>query len=228
MRLPLLHVVLLLILSITAAAQTPIETQPVKELVPTGTLATSIYTPSVEEQPFFKRLSSHEISTGSFLAPYSIHGKKGKFVSWFGILRGISVSERDNGELTVLLEQKYFDGMTDSHIMLVSYSGGGDFLATLHADPVALPSLSLIRVYGKVVDEADKVPHIAVEYVRVWPWLTFTFTDLGGSDASNPIWAKYSKFPAGGRIYNPYPKDDYYLRMLGDPKFFGLNWKPDR
>jgi hypothetical protein len=78
-----------------------------------------------------------------------------------------------------------------------------------------------------VTSETGKVPQIAAEYIRIWPWMTFTFTDLGPADHSNPIWAKYSKFPAGGRIYKPYPNEDYYLRMIGDPKFFGMNWKEE-
>jgi hypothetical protein len=213
---------------IPAAAQTPMDIEPVKELVPNGTLATSIYRPVAQEEPFFKKLSQDELSTGSFMAPYTVHGKTGKYVSWYGVVRGITVSDQQKGEITLLLDQHYFDGMTDSHIMLVSYSGGGDFRATLRADPSALPPLSLVRIYGKVVDETDNIPHVAAEYIRVWPWLTFTFTDLGASDKSNPLWGKYSKFHAGGRIYNPYPKEDYYLRMLGDPKFFGVNFSPDR
>jgi hypothetical protein len=228
MRLAILSLAFVAVLAVRVAAQTPMDVQPVKELKPTGTLGTSMYAPVAQEQPFFKRLNPKEASTGSFLSEYSIHGKTGKYVSWFGIVRGISISKEHKGELILLLDQHYFDGMTDSHIMLVSYSGGGDFRATVEADPASLPPLSLVRIYGKVTEETDKVPCLAAEYVRVWPWLTFTFTDLGGSDKSNPIWAKYSKFPAGGRVYNPYPKGDYYYRMLGDPRFFGLNWNPDR
>jgi hypothetical protein len=219
---------ILCVVAVSANAQTPVDVETVKDLKPTGTLATSVYRPVPTEEPFFKKLSAKEISTGSFMAPYSIHGKKGKYVSWYGVVRGITVSDPQRGEITVLLDQKYFDGMTDSHIMLVSYSGGGDFQATLQTKSDTLPPLSLVRIYGKVVNETDKIPQIAVEYVRVWPWLTFTFTDLGAADESNPVWAKFSKFHEGQRIYNPYPKEDYYQRMLGDPKFFGLNWKPDR
>ena len=159
------------------------------------------------------------------MAPYSIQGKVGKYVSWYGVVRGISVAPEST--LTLLLDNKYFDGMSDCHIMLVSYAGGGDFSAEVHAQWDSIPPLSLVRVYGKVVAETNHVPKIQAEYVRIWPWLTFTFTDLGDSDKSNPLWAKYSKFHAGGRIYNPYPKEDYYLRMLGDPKFFGVSWKND-
>lgn len=226
MRKVLLILTIFSALAITAAAQTLMDVQPVKELTPTATLGTCAYRPVEQEQPFFKRLDKSEVSTGSFMAPYSIQGKVGKYVSWYGIVRGISVAPEST--LTLLLDNKFFDGMSDCHIMLVSYAGGGDFSAEVHAPWNSIPPLSLVRVYGKVVAEANHVPEIQAEYVRVWPWLTFTFTDLGASDKSNPLWAKYSKFHAGGKIYNPYPKEDYYLRMLGDPKFFGVNFNPDR
>jgi hypothetical protein len=57
--------------------------------------------------------------------------------------------------------------------------------------------------------------------VRVWPWLTFTFTDIGPGDKSSPQWAKYCQLCKGGQIYKPYPDRNYYLGMLGDPKEFG-------
>jgi hypothetical protein len=209
-----------------AVAQTPIDVQPVKELVRTGTLATCGYTPVAQEEPSFKKLEKDETVTGSFLAPYSIHEKRGKFVSWFGLVRGITASENKR-QLTLLLQHKYFDGMTDCHIMLVSNSGGGDFRATLETDAAAIPALALVRIYGRVTDEKNKIPEIAAEYVRVWPWLTFTFSELGAGDKSNPKWAKYAKTGKGWRVYDPYPKEDYYRRMLGDPKDFGLNLKLD-
>lgn len=212
--------------AISAAAQTPIEVQPVKELVRTGTLATCTYSPTPQESPFFKRLSADEVATGSFMAPYAIQGKTDKFVSWFGIVRGIAKA-KDKKHVTLLLEHKYFDGLTDCHIMLVSHSGGGDFRATAEVDPGAIPPLALVRIYGKVVAEEGSVPQIAAEYVRVWPWLTFTLTDLGAADKSNPRWAKYAQ-AHGGRIYNPYPQKNYYLRLLGDPAEFGLNLKPEQ
>jgi hypothetical protein len=142
----LLVLSLALSLATAAVAQTPVDVQPVKELRPTGTLAASIYSPVAQELPFFKELPGEEISTGSFLAPYSIHRKTGKYVSWFGIVRGITVSDQQKGQITLLMDQKYFDRMTDSHIMLVSYSGGGDFRATLQGGPAAFPALSLVRV----------------------------------------------------------------------------------
>lgn len=210
-----------------ASAQTPVEIQPVKQLVRTSVLGTCSYTPTAEEKPFLEKLDRNELVTGSvFAKPYSIRGKKGTYVSWFGIVRGISTSRNDPRRFSLLLQQKFFDGLTDCHIMLVAQTGGGDFRATLEGSPDIVPALALVRVYGKVVTEESQVPSISVEYMRVWPWLGFTFSDLGAEDHSNPEWAKYCKFcKRGGRIYNPFPTEDYYLDMLGDPKDFGLNFK---
>jgi hypothetical protein len=215
---------LLLVFTTTCFSQTPMDVQPVKELKPTGTLATCGYSPASKEDAFYGKLAPSERATGSFMKAYSIHHKKGKFVSWFGIVRGIS-QQQCSDKFSLLLEQKYFDGLTDCHIMLVSKNGSGDFIAHLQGSPAPIPALALVRVYGKVVDEKNDVPEITADYIRVWPWLTFTFTDLGAEDHSNPRWAAYCKLCKRNRIYDPYPTEQYYLEMLGDPKDFGPNWK---
>lgn len=212
-------------LCVSGAAQTPIEVQPVKKLTPTGSLGTCGYTPLANEKIFFDKLSEKERSTGSFMEPYDIHSKNGEFVSWFGIVRGITRSPNtDSWEL--LLEQKYFDGMTDCHIMLVSKSGSGDFAAQLAARDVPVPSLSLVRVYGTVTRRENAPPLIQAEFVRVWPWMTFTFTDLSAEDKSNPRWKKDCKLCEKGRLYRPYPDEGYYRGALGDPAQYGVFLKP--
>jgi hypothetical protein len=213
------------LLVISLFAQTPMDTEPVKELKRTGSLGTCGYAPAENEKPFFEKLAPKEKATGSFIAPYKIQGRKGKFVSWFGTVRGIVPPTQGENKLTLLLEQRPFDGLTDCHIMLVSAGSTGDFIARLEADSAAIPALALVRVYGKVVEEKDKVPRIAAEYVRVWPWGTFTFTDLGIGKGGNPRWEAYCKLCKSDRIYNPYPNENYYIGMLGDPKEFGLNLK---
>lgn len=209
-------------------AQTPIDIQQVKELVPTGVLGTCQYSPVAVETPFFARLSATErTNDAAFGGNYTMHGKTGTYVSWFGIVRGITPAAQTGGEVTLLAQHHFFDGMTDCHIMLVAKTGDGDFLARLKVDPATIPALALVRIYGKVTDEKDKVPEVAVEYIRVWPWLTFTFTDLAGEDHSNPRWRQYSKVKPGTDIYVPYPKESYYRAVLGDPADFGLNLKPE-
>jgi hypothetical protein len=226
MRRPAFALATLFSVALCAAAQTPIDIQPVKDLRPGGPLATCSYTPVAAEGPFFSRLSDGERTTDKALGKdYSLHGKDGMYVSWFGIVRGIA-SEPD-GEITLLAQHHYFDGRTDCHIMLVAKTGDGDFQARLKIDPRKIPALSLIRVYGKVTGEDNGVPEVDVEYVRVWPWLTFTFTDLAGVDHSNPRWQQYTQVKLGDQIYTPYPNESYYRRVLGDPTQFGVNLKTD-
>jgi hypothetical protein len=209
------------ILYATCNAQTSIEVQPVKELKPTGSLGTCGYNPLSSEKPYFDKLVEKERTTGSFMEPYDIHKKEGEFVSWYGVVRGIErVANSDSWKL--LLEHKYFDGMTDCHIMLVSNSGSGDFTARLTAKDVPVPSLALIRVYGKVTQPSNGDPLVEAEFVRVWPWMTFTFTDLGAADKTNPRWRKDCKACGKGRIYRPYPDLQYYRAVLGDPDRYGV------
>jgi hypothetical protein len=219
----ILTVLLIVIFGGPCRAQTPIDFQPVKELKRGNSLGTCNYTPIEKEKPFYAKLAPGERMTGSFMAPYDIHGKEGKYVSWYGIVRGVSRSQPGEEKFTLLLEHKYFDGMTDCHIMMVSQSGSGDFQARLEGNGESIPALALVRVYGTVVEEKDKVPQISMEYIRVWPWLAFTLTDLGAGDSTNPRWLKYCKRCKGGRIYDPYPTEKYYREILGDPKDFGVH-----
>ena len=201
---------------------TIIETEKPVKLTPTGSLGTCAYKPTPVEQSYYQKLDRKELVTGSFLEPYSIHGKKGKYISWFAIVRGMSKDPDVANRYHLLLEQKYFDGMTDCHIMLVSIGGSGDFSATLDAaEASSIPPLSLVRAYGKVTDEANGSPAVETEYVRVWPWLAFTLTDLGPEDKGNPKWRKLCKLCNSGRVYKPYPDENYYRAVLGDPKDFG-------
>jgi hypothetical protein len=209
-----------------APAQTPIDIQPVKELTPTGTLATCSYKPTETEAPFLAKVSDAEKINGGMMSRYSIHGKTGTSVAWFGIVRGITAPAQPGGEVTLLVEHKYFDGMTDCHIMLVQWTGGGDFTAKLKVDPAAIPALSLVRIYGTVTGGKLSIPEVRVDYIRVWPWRTFNFMDLTGNDHTNPRWKKSSQI-SGMDVYNPYPKDDYYFTLLGDPADFGLNLRPE-
>jgi hypothetical protein len=227
MRLPVMVLVLLGALSAMAAAQTPIDIDPVKELIPNGTLGTCVYKPIAVEVPFFAKLGDKErTNDAAFGGNYTMHGKTGTYVSWYGIVRGITPAAQAGGEVTLLAQHHYFDGMTDCHIMLVAKTGNGDFVARLRVDPAAIPALALVRIYGKVTAEKNNVPEVAVEYIRVWPWLTFTFTDLAGEDHSNPRWRQYSSVKPDARIYVPYPNERYYRIVLGDPADFGLNLKP--
>ncbi len=213
----------LLFSAFASAQNTVIETMAVVPLTPTGSLSTCSYRPTDLERPFYNKLGKKELATGSFMEPYSIYGKSGKYVSWYGIVRGVRQVPGKDNSYELLLEHKYFDGMTDCHIMLVSESGGGDFNALLSSKEGTIPALALVRVYGTVIKENGGDPYVQAQYIRVWPWFTFTFTDLGGDDKTNPLWKKVCKpCENGGRIYNPYPTEQYYDAILGDPKDYGL------
>lgn len=215
-------------LAFSLCAQTPIDIQPVKELKPSDTLATCSYRPTVTEAQSFARVDDKEkINDTAFGGNYTIHGKTGMYVAWFGIVRGITPPAQPGGDVTLLVQHHFFDGLTDCHIMLVAKSGDGDFIAHLQVDPAKIPALALVRIYGKVIGEKARVPEVTVEYIRVWPWLTFTFTDLAGADHSNPRWQKFSSVKPTDRIYVPYPNENYYLNVLGDPADFGLNLRPE-
>jgi hypothetical protein len=209
------------LLATVSAAQTSIEVQPVKELRPTGNLGTCSYSPTSSEKPYYDKLSVKEQTTGSFMESYDIHREDGRFVSWYGIVRGVKrMANSDSWEL--LLEHKYFDGMTDCHIMLVSKSGGGDFMARVQAKDVPVPGLALIRIYGRVTGQENGNPILDGEFVHVWPWMTFTFADMGAEDKTNPRWKKECKLCERGRVYRPYPNDKYYRDVLGSPDHYGI------
>jgi hypothetical protein len=216
-------------LAFCARGQTPVDIQPVKVLRPADSLSTCAYSPVAAESAFFKRLGSGErVNDTNIDASYTIHGKSGQEVAWFGIVRGITPPSTPGGDVTLLVQHHYFDGMTDCHIMLVAKTGDGDFRAMLNVDPQKIPALALVRIYGKVTCEDNGVPQVTVDFIRVWPWMTFTFTDLGGQDHSNPRWQKYSRVQPGDRIYVPYPNENYYRNVLGDPADFGLNLSPEQ
>jgi len=217
---------LLAAMAAISAAQTPMDVQPVKELKPTGSLGTCGYNSVAQEAPFLARVSEAEKTNGGMLHGYSIHGKMRTYVAWFGIVRGITAPVEKGSDVTLLVQHTYFDGMTDCHIMLVQWTGGGDFTAKLKVDRGAIPALSLVRVYGTITGEDHHVPEVRVDYIRVWPWRTFNFMDLAGNDHTNPRWKRYASV-SGMNVYNPYPKDNYYFALLGDPADFGLNLRPE-
>jgi hypothetical protein len=77
-------------LPFSASPAPPIEVQPAKELKPTGSLGTCGYAPSPNEEPYFKKLAAKEQATGSFMENYDIHKKSEAFVSWYGVVRGVT------------------------------------------------------------------------------------------------------------------------------------------
>lgn len=177
-------------------------------------LGTKGYTARKKESPFFERLPGDEKITGDILGlrDYSITGKLGKYVGWFGIVRGIK-ELRDKETTELLVEMKYFDGLTDMHIMAVSFDGAGDFKAVLWGTSHGIKPLSLVKVYGRVNKEVDSVPYVSACYVRAWDWGAFTFMAYG-KQKGNTAWRKLNKVPLRD-IYNAWPNKAYYEKRLG-------------
>ncbi len=74
--------------------------------------------------------------------------------------------------------------------------------------------MQLVRVYGMVENGKEIPVTVDADFVRVFPWKTFTFLDCYGKDNSNPTWRKLCKVPLEN-IYDPYPNDAYYEQRLG-------------
>ena len=183
---------------------------------PPGTLGTAAYKPTTKEEKYFSRLADDERTTGSMLSDYSINGKKGKYVGWFGIVRKIEEDPKLN-QTSLLIEHKYFDGLTDTHILALSFEGGGDFTCSLSGTGLNIKDLSLVKVYGNVFAEENSIPAIRAEYLREWDWGQFTFLMSYGKQKGNKEWKKLNK--AGTeRIYKPFPDEKYYEDRLGPRK----------
>jgi hypothetical protein len=197
----------------TAQEKTPVENSQSLPRPPAGTLGTTGYAPTAMEKPFFAKLSAKEQTTGSMFEDYSITGKKGVYVGWFGIVRKID-EDAAKRETKLLIEMKYFDGLTDTHIMALSFNGGGDFLATLKGVQLGIKYLSLVKVYGVVERETNSIPEVNADYVRQWDWGQFTFLMVYGEQKGNQEWKKLNKVDEK-RIYNPFPTQKYYEDRLG-------------
>ena len=185
---------------------------------PLGGLAvgTCEYLPTATEKPFYNRLSEADQSTfnGSRggKRTFKLAGHDGKFVSWFGIVREIN---REPDSVTLLIQNTYFDGLTDCHIQTVDIYGAGDFGIKLSQVPEELIPLVLIRVYGVVTGKHENRPVVAADYLRVWHFGQFNFMDFG-KDRSNPKWRKSIHLPPGDKmIYHMGVSPQYYADRLG-------------
>jgi hypothetical protein len=119
----------------------------------------------------------------------------------------------DGSETLITVQHTYADGMTDSHMMTVSFHGDGDFKARLKGVKLPLLPNRLVKVYGTVSGYDVKIPEIKAEFVKEWDWLNFTFMDYG-EDKSNPEWVKLRKVQSKD-VYHPYPSFSFYEERLG-------------
>jgi HEAT repeat protein len=181
----------------------------------TAGLGTVFYKPSTAEAPFFNRLTADEKSPGGRFADYDITKKAGTYVGWFGIVRGVA-EDQQKQTTTLTVEHKYFDGLTDAHIMAVSFNGSGDFQAVVPGTGHKLEQLSLVRIYGTVAASTGKaLPRLDAVFVRDWHWGTFTFIEAYGKQRGSEAWRKLNQSTLND-IYDPDPTDEYYRARLGD------------
>lgn len=181
-----------------------------------GGLGTIRYRPSKSERPFFDRLSSDEIVTGSQADSYDITTKDRKYVGWFGIVREIDEDTSAN-RTALTVEHKYFDGLTDAHLQAVSFNGSGDFQVMLKGTGHRIPPLSLVKIYGIVVKgKGDAPPLVDAVFVRDWHWGTFVFLAAYGFQHGSGKW-RHTNQIALDEIYEawPHPCHQYYEKRLG-------------
>ena len=178
-----------------------------------GSLGTKSYSPSKQEQPYFKKLGPEEVATGGLVGDYDISKKDKTYVGWFGVVREIK-EDKEKNETRLLVEHKYFDGLTDIHILALSFNGSGDFQATVPGMGHKLKPLALVKVYGTASAAAGKAPEVKAEFVRHWDWGTYTFLMASGTQRGSDKWRKLNTVDLND-IYNPYPDDKYYEKRLG-------------
>jgi hypothetical protein len=174
-------------------------------------LGTAFYGMTAAEKEATKEWTKDELDSGSPEIK-SLAGQKKKRVAWFGIIREVS-EDKDKKETRLLVEMKYFDGLTDLHQQIVSICGAGDFRLVIPGTGHKLKKLSLVRVYGRVSDEEKGVPTVSADFVRAWDWGLFAFMPYG-KDNSNPDWVKLRKVQPED-VYRVTPNSQYYADRLG-------------
>lgn len=195
-------------------ASVPVEHITKKPQKQSGALGSNFYAPSEKEKPFFEKLAPSEQRTGGLAGDYDISKKDKTYVGWFGIVRHVEVREGEN-QTILLVEHKYFDGLTDAHIQALSFNGSGDFTVVLSGIGYKIEPLSLVKVYGVAsILNAESKPTINAEFVRNWHWGTFTFIMASGEQRGSEKWRKLNSVDLDA-IYDPYPDDEYYEQRLG-------------
>lgn len=177
-------------------------------------LGTTFYAPSKKEKSFFEKLAASERKVGGLTGDYDISKKDKVYVGWFGIVRKVD-EQKDKNQTVLLVEHKYFDGLTDTHIQALSFNGSGDFTVVIPGVGHKIERLTLVKVYGVVsAPKGAAVPEIKAEFVRNWHWGTFTFLFASGKQRGSERWRKLNTV-ALDDIYDPYPDDEYYTKRLG-------------
>jgi hypothetical protein len=165
--------------------------------------------PDAKQEAEDKKQQAEELAKAK---AYSLVGSAGKYVRWFGIVRGSSWNEAQQ-RTELLVQHCHSDGLSDLHIQVVSIHGAGDFRALVTNSAKDIPSLSLVCLYGNVSTGKDGVAEVPAEFVRVWDWGLFTFMPYG-IDKTNPKWRALRQIKAD-EIYTPRPTQKYYQAVLG-------------
>jgi hypothetical protein len=76
-------------------------------------LGTRAYAPLPDETQAIKSWSEEELNSGS-PETKSLHGRVGKRIAWFGIVRDVE-EHKQRRETLLEVEMKFFDGLTDLH-----------------------------------------------------------------------------------------------------------------
>ena len=178
-------------------------------------LGTTVYVPSKAEAAFFNKLSEKEKTTGGHDDDYDITKKAGKYIAWFGIVREI-VEDPAKKRTVLTVEHKYFDGLTDTHLLAVSFNGSGDFQAIVPGTGHQIGPLSLVRIYGTVTpSKVQQLPQVDTVFMRAWHWDTFTFISAYGKQRGNEKWRKQNHANLDN-IYSSSPSEGYYRARLGE------------
>src|SRR5262245_12870009 len=126
---------------------TAIEVEPKNVTRPSGHLCTKAYEARPNEKAFLAQAPDAEKVSGSMFGKYSIRGKQGTYVTWFGIVRTITPEgKEEDAPRALLVENKYFDGLTDTHILALSFNGGGDFTVQVGKSKEKSDQLARMRV----------------------------------------------------------------------------------
>ena len=108
------------------AADQPSRVEHSKSMPPPGnSLGSKFYEPTDAEKAATKEWKEDELASGSPEIE-SLKGALGRRIAWFGILREVT-EDKQKDETALLIEMKFFDGLSDIHQQVVSISGAGDF-----------------------------------------------------------------------------------------------------
>jgi hypothetical protein len=199
--------------ALSHAADDPVRVEHSKPLPPppANTLATQFYERSATEKEATKDWKESELQSGG-PDTESLKEQVGQRRAWFGIVREAD-EDKEKNETRLLVEMKYFDGLTDTHLQIVSIFGAGDFRAVIPGIGHKLKKLELVRIYGKVSSEEGGLPVISADLVRSWDWGLFAFMPYG-EDSGNSEWAKLRKSDPDD-AYSSHPDQKYYEERLG-------------